>query len=376
MALRLRRGTDAERLLITPLEGELIYATDTKLLWVGDGTTAGGILATSAGGGSYTLQGLTDTQVNTKSDGQVLTWSSGDNAWIPTTVSGVGLTSLNELTDVNSPTPSNGQVLQFDGVALTWNNVTLTLDALADVSTQAGVANGDFLIYDGFNFTPKTLNEILGSFPYTSLNVNINGNLDGDLKGSVFAEDSTVMVDAQNSVLSNGQISIVNDVISTAFSDNITMDVEILNAARLHGVDGTLAEIPAVSIEGLRGTPEAPASVQVGDYIGQLTFTAYDGVGSFPKAIITAQIDNVTGTNALPGKILIGPHDYDGNYGAIAVSIDSRGTLEAPTMKVTPYADATARDAAIPSPEAGMIVYITSTNKHQGYNGTTWNDFY
>ena len=32
MALRLRRGTDSERLLITPAEGELIYATDTKLL--------------------------------------------------------------------------------------------------------------------------------------------------------------------------------------------------------------------------------------------------------------------------------------------------------------------------------------------------------
>jgi hypothetical protein len=39
MALRLRRGTDAERLLITPVEGELVYTTDTKLLYVGDGTT-------------------------------------------------------------------------------------------------------------------------------------------------------------------------------------------------------------------------------------------------------------------------------------------------------------------------------------------------
>jgi hypothetical protein len=51
MALRLRRGTDAERLVITPLEGELIYTTDTKLLYVGDGTTAGGKLVTGSGGG-------------------------------------------------------------------------------------------------------------------------------------------------------------------------------------------------------------------------------------------------------------------------------------------------------------------------------------
>ena len=44
MALRLRRGTDAERLLVTPLEGELVYTTDTKKIFVGDGTTIGGTL--------------------------------------------------------------------------------------------------------------------------------------------------------------------------------------------------------------------------------------------------------------------------------------------------------------------------------------------
>ena len=44
MALRLRRGTDAERQLITPVAGELIYTTDTKLLYVGDGSTVGGTL--------------------------------------------------------------------------------------------------------------------------------------------------------------------------------------------------------------------------------------------------------------------------------------------------------------------------------------------
>ena len=42
MALQIRRGTDAERQGITPLAGELIYTTDTKKLYVGDGTTAGG----------------------------------------------------------------------------------------------------------------------------------------------------------------------------------------------------------------------------------------------------------------------------------------------------------------------------------------------
>jgi plastocyanin len=51
MALRIRRGTNAERQTIVFAEGELLYTTDTKNLYVGDGTTLGGILATGSGGG-------------------------------------------------------------------------------------------------------------------------------------------------------------------------------------------------------------------------------------------------------------------------------------------------------------------------------------
>ena len=51
MALQLRRGTSGTRTTITPEPGELIYTTDTKLVYVGDGTTAGGTLVTGGGGG-------------------------------------------------------------------------------------------------------------------------------------------------------------------------------------------------------------------------------------------------------------------------------------------------------------------------------------
>jgi hypothetical protein len=45
MGLQLRRGTDAERLTITPDLAEPIWITDTEKLYVGDGETVGGILA-------------------------------------------------------------------------------------------------------------------------------------------------------------------------------------------------------------------------------------------------------------------------------------------------------------------------------------------
>ena len=63
--LQLRRGTAAEVAAITPLPAEPVWTTDTKLLYVGDGSTLGGVLVgdsfirttTSVGplSGTYTL---------------------------------------------------------------------------------------------------------------------------------------------------------------------------------------------------------------------------------------------------------------------------------------------------------------------------------
>jgi hypothetical protein len=73
MPLRLRRGTNAERQTITPAQGELIYVTDTKRIWVGDGTTLGGVDIVAAGGGSlqgsitlnnYNIEGLGNIDIS------------------------------------------------------------------------------------------------------------------------------------------------------------------------------------------------------------------------------------------------------------------------------------------------------------------------
>lgn len=52
MALQIRRGLETQRSAVTPAAGELLYTTDEKLVYVGDGTTAGGnLLAGGPGGG-------------------------------------------------------------------------------------------------------------------------------------------------------------------------------------------------------------------------------------------------------------------------------------------------------------------------------------
>jgi hypothetical protein len=50
MALQLRRGSSGTRTGIVPADGELIYTTDTKLVYIGDGSTAGGNIISGGSG--------------------------------------------------------------------------------------------------------------------------------------------------------------------------------------------------------------------------------------------------------------------------------------------------------------------------------------
>jgi hypothetical protein len=61
MALKIRRGTNTERLAFTPELGELIYVTDYATagvapVWVGDGSTLGGVDAGSGAGGDIVTE--------------------------------------------------------------------------------------------------------------------------------------------------------------------------------------------------------------------------------------------------------------------------------------------------------------------------------
>jgi hypothetical protein len=49
--VQIRRGTNAENAEFTGQEGEIVYTTDTKDLFVHDGSTVGGI---AVGAGAYT----------------------------------------------------------------------------------------------------------------------------------------------------------------------------------------------------------------------------------------------------------------------------------------------------------------------------------
>lgn len=98
MALLLRRGLEADRLNFTPEEGELIYVTDTKLLYIGDGVTAGGNLlsggTTPPTTPTYSLS--RSTNIANEGDTVIITLTTtnvSNGTSVPFTITGTGITA-------------------------------------------------------------------------------------------------------------------------------------------------------------------------------------------------------------------------------------------------------------------------------------------
>ena len=136
-----------------------------------------------------------------------------------------------------------------------------------------------------------------------------------------------------------------------------------------------------------RGTIDAPLIHQNGDNLGGIGFRTkfiqnptppFDGWS--PVAGIAGVVDDVgDGVSILPkGRLRL---IVAGNFAsptdpstAVFADLEPSGAFTAPILKPGVYADTTARDSYIFAPEAGMMIFLTSTKKFQGYDGTSWVD--
>lgn len=192
MALQLRRGTNKERLQITPVEGELIFVTDWELETI-TGTSIDGSTETITFSAAHGLSvgdqilfqsstqlgltqntvyyvisaGLTTTacRVSLTSGGAAENLTTGSAltlifAKTPTTAAGVPIGTnvtalwigdgstvggipgntqgLNDLTDVEITTPNEGQTLYYDATTALWKNTSIL--EVNDVSNRIEVA--------------------------------------------------------------------------------------------------------------------------------------------------------------------------------------------------------------------------------------------
>ena len=99
--------------------------------------------------------------------------------------------------------------------------------------------------------------------------------------------------------------------------------------------------------------------------------------GSFATLAGTETLTNksltsptITGTGAIAGTFT---GNIDGIVGGTTPAAGSFTTASTSVhFQAAVHADTTARDAAITSPAAGMVAYLTATNKLQVYTGSAW----
>lgn len=113
MKIQIRRGSESNRETIIPVNGEPLFTTDTKKLYVGDGVTPGGVEVSSGGSGGGAVN-----SVNTKTGDVVLDKSD------------IGLSSVNNTADIDKPISTatqsvlDGKVDKVAGKGLSTNDYT------------------------------------------------------------------------------------------------------------------------------------------------------------------------------------------------------------------------------------------------------------
>ena len=294
MALRLRRGTDAQRQLVTPLDGELVYTTDTKKLYVGDGTTAGGNAVDTAGtnlGSNLDLSGFNITGTgNVQVDGNITATgnltvdgnftlggnitvgdASTDTINFAAKIESRLIPDVSGARNVGSPSNKFGTVYadflsvsdSIEATSLNANIIGNDSTVLLNVATGAvnvsGTLKGNVNASDNtsfFNATSKAVNAGAATFTGAVSAASVTSTFDGDLSGSVYADDSTTIVDgvAGTVKLHNGEISISSTGVLTAQNSvfQISSPNEVTNTELriYHGTGGNFGAQKFFSLAG------------------------------------------------------------------------------------------------------------------------------
>ena len=389
MALRIRRGSDAERQTIVPLQGEPVYVTDTKKLYVGDGATQGGILVgpqsqadfdvvndtTPQLGGNLDLNGNDITGVgNIDIDGYITATGAvniGDNNGGDTLNVGALITS--------SLRPSTANAYDLGTPNRPWANAYIR-----DVVAEETVEANNIIVKENITSENSTViyNGATDSLSVTNISA---AEITGDLVGSVFGDDSTTkLVDGlTGSFETSGGLKIREQQIVSPNGGGETIDfsASTLNVTSF-GLAGDIFSSSLFVLNGARGTDgDNLLDVQTNDFVGAFAITGRESGGFDAKLGLAAQVDVQTGTATLPGKFVVITENFDGNL-VPQFEVNARGVASATgAMKMTTYANDAARDAGIPTPEAGMMIFnqrddSSGVPQFQGYDGTQWVDLH
>src|SRR6056300_1706503 len=234
-----------------------------------------------------------------------------------------------------------------------------------DLRTGAGKVNANFVELYTYLGTGSALSAdpvVTLAATQTLTGKTITGTFTGNITGDVTGNVSTTS--------GNLQLNAATQIVEVRGDGSATEGAIVLNCeTNAHGQ--TIKPQPhsaAVTNELL--LPAGADSTLVSEVATQtltnktLTAPTITGAG----AIAGVFTGNITGdvTGNVTGNV-------DGIVGGTTPSAGSFTELSSSTyFQAAVYADTTARDAAITSPAAGMVAYLTATNKLQVYTGSAW----
>ena len=343
MPLRIRRGTEADRQLLTgqdPAVGEPIFVTDTNKLYIGKSGTTGGQIINP----DQALNDLSNVNCPTPTNGQALVFNTAQNKWINGAVQTIN--SIGDIADVDITTaaPTVNQVLKWDGSKFIPANdidtqialASASIDDLGDVSTSGvdAPSNGQVLAWNAGAAQFKPINPVFnqtGTF---------DGTFEGTMKGTLVGDDSTILVDGiTNTIkLDNGQIFFDgvqikllagnNNLKFGEVTDNVGPTFQLYNTDKsqpieIISVGGTGNDFSKFQFNVKDNSLQTPVTFTAGDSLAGISWNGWDTNNS--KYIPSAQMYGKVSTSA-------GSVAADTVKGTLVFATND-GTASAPSLK-------------------------------------------
>ena len=309
MSLRIRRGTETQRNAALFDLGEIVYTTDTKQVFIGDGVTPGGKNVVENCGGIGLQWNQTTQQLDI--DGTGLTTEnileSGDNLYFKTDRSQDAAAALF--------TPNTGHT----GISFLYDDITGKIYATV---TSAGTP---------FSLINDTNPHLGGNLVLNAYNITGIGNI-----------DITGAISAQNISAALGEITTLN-------AHNITALTVVTGAISATTISASLGGNLGLNTYDITGTGDInitgaiSATTISASLGGNLVLNAYDitGVGNID---ITGAISATTISASLGGDLVLNGHSIAG-VGDIDITgnlnIDGTITSMATNMVLTSLSDGT-----------------------------------
>jgi hypothetical protein len=358
MALRIRRGTDAQRSGVTFEMGEIVWTTDGQQLFVGDGITQGG---TAVIGAQVLGYGLAYDSLNKR-------------------IEVAGLTSDDVTEGTNRLYHTTERAVDAVGAALVAGNATNVGITFTYSQTQddAGRINATVAL-DGVGITAvvdDTLPQLGGPLDLNDNDITGLGSIDvtGNISASGTIDNSVITINAgvitSTSSLPVGTASSTTriDIGSAANPNTLWINSSRLFTVSTGVVDGVNSSGHSTRIS--RGTLAVPAAVQPSDSLAYYEGQGFDGTDYIPAGAFGLAVDpdGTVSTGSVPGYFAV---LLPSGEGTTLMSFNTAGVLTAPIIKATPYVTGSLPATAGAASE-GFIVFDTTTKQFKGWNGSAW----